>query len=206
MNSRLGFLLFNDFEDLDFFGPWEMLAHWSKKFHGPEELFIISENGAETTSVKGLSIKASANFNTCPTLDYLLIPGGIGTRKEVDNEKLIQFIKKITPTCQHILSVCTGSLLLQKAGLLHNKKATTHWGALDLLRASPDIKVVEERYIRDGNIWTSAGISAGIDMSLAFIAAIAGANVAGEIQLFAEYYPSHKIYPVNRPLPKYVTE
>jgi transcriptional regulator GlxA family with amidase domain len=205
MSSRFGFLLFDNFEDLDFFGPWEMFAHWSKQFNGPKELLIINEHGKEVTSVKGLTIKTSLDFVQCPALDYLFIPGGLGTRKEVDNEKIIAFIQDKAPTCQQILSVCTGAFLLQKAGLLHNKKATTHWSSLNRLRAFEDVHVVEERYTRDGNIWTSAGVSAGIDMSLAFIDAIAGAEVAGQIQLFAEYYPSNKIYPTpGHSLPKYI--
>lgn len=205
MTTRLGFLLFSDFEDLDFFGPWEMLAHWSKKFNGPQECLVISEQGNDITSVKGLTVKADTSFRHCPPLTYLLVPGGQGTRTEVYNEKLIHFINEKAPACEQILSVCTGAFLLQKAGLLQHKSATTHWASLDRLRAFDDVKVVEERYIRDGNIWTSAGVSAGIDMSLAFIAAIAGTEVAGQVQLFAEYYPSSQLYPVgDQVLPKYV--
>ena len=205
MTTRFGFLLFDEFEDLDFAGPWEMIAVWSKQFNGPQELCLISESGTDITSAKGLTLKTSFNFYTCPALDYLLIPGGWGTRREVNNQKLLAFIKKQAQDCQQLLSVCTGSFLLQAAGLLHGKKAATHWGSVDRLRAFTDVAVVEERYTRDGSIWTSAGVSAGIDMALAFIAAIAGEAIAGNVQLFAEYYPQARIYPANTgPLPKYV--
>jgi len=89
-----------------------------------------------------------------------------------------------------MLSVCTGAFLLHRAGLLSGKRATTHWGSLDRLRTLGDVTVVEERWVRDGNVWTSAGVSAGIDMTLAFIAHVAGKEIAGKVQFGAEYYPS----------------
>jgi transcriptional regulator GlxA family with amidase domain len=84
--------------------------------------------------------------------------------------------------------------LLHRAGLLSGRRATTHWGSLDRLRALGDVTVVEERWVRDGNVWTSAGVSAGIDMSLAFIASVAGEEIAGKVQFGAEYYPSGDEY------------
>lgn len=197
MTTRFGFLLFDDFEDLDFAGPWEMIAVWSKQFNGPHELCLISEQGHDVTSAKGLTLKTHYSLATCPQLDYLLIPGGQGTRREVNNQKLLAFIQTQANDCQHILSVCTGSFLLQAAGVLQHKKATTHWASMDRLRVFTDVTVVEERFTRDGNIWTSAGVSAGIDMALAFIAALAGEHTAGDVQLFAEYYPQPGIYPIN---------
>ena len=206
MKQCFGFLLFEQFEDLDFFGPWEMIALWSQQFKGPQEVVIISETGKAVTSTKGLTLNTQTDFDGCPKLDFLLIPGGQGTRIEVNNPALIHFIKTKANQCQQILSVCTGAFLLHAAGLLHNKKATTHWASLDRLKAFSDITVIEERFIKDGNIWTSAGISAGTDMALAFIAHTAGETTAGEVQLQAEYYPQTKIYPTNTEnLPTYVT-
>ena len=97
------------------------------------------------------------------------MPGGEGTRKEVDNQVLIDFIADQAKHCKAVLSVCTGSFLLHRAGLLSGKKATTHWNSLDRLRALGDVEVVEERIVNDGNIWSSAGVSSGIDLMLAFI-------------------------------------
>ena len=91
---------------------------------------------------------------------------------------------------QAVLSVCTGSFLLQRAGLLAGRRATTHWSAMARLAALGDVQVVPQRIVRDGNVWTAAGVSAGIDLALAFIAAVDGAEVAGKIQLGAEYYPA----------------
>jgi transcriptional regulator GlxA family with amidase domain len=93
-----------------------------------------------------------------------------------------------------VLSVCTGAFILQAAGLLKGKKATTHWRSLDRLREFQEVSVIEERFVRDGNIWTAAGISAGIDLALAFVADQAGKEVAGKVQLHAEYYPDNTKY------------
>jgi transcriptional regulator GlxA family with amidase domain len=141
-------------------------------------------------------------------------------RTEINNQILIDFIKKQSLTCKHILSVCTGSFLLHKAGLLKGTKhATTHWASIDRLRelvVSKDddigdddnddasevveVEVIDnQRYTHDkqSNIWTSAGISAGMDMTLALIAYIAGNDMAGKVQLHTEYYPSNIIYGTN---------
>ena len=107
---------------------------------------------------------------------------------------MIAFVQKQYPTCQHILSVCTGSFILQAAGLLEGKNATTYWGSLDRLRQFSDVTVVEERFVRNDNIWTAAGVSAGIDLALALIAAEEGDEMAGKVQLAAEYYPNGVMY------------
>ncbi len=187
---NFGFLLFPDVEELDFIGPWEIIGMWSKHFNGPEKRLLVSQNGAAVQCAKGLIVTPDCSFANCPPLDYLLIPGGQGTRKEVENKELLSFVQKQAAVCQQVLSVCTGAFILQAAGLLVNKRATTHWGSLDRLRQLSDVTVVEERYVRDGNIWTAAGVSAGIDLALALIAAQAGEETAGKVQMAAEYYPS----------------
>lgn len=194
MKTRFGFLLFNGLEELDLVGPWEMISLWNKEYHGPEEIVTISETGNTITCAKNLQIIPTHSFSSCPHLDYLLIPGGKGTRHEVNNKNLIQFIKRQATTCKNILSVCTGSFLLHAAGLLEDRKATTHWLALEKLKEIKSIHVIEERYTKDKSIWTSAGVSAGIDMALAFIAETAGNEVAGKVQLHAEYFPENKRY------------
>jgi len=189
-----GFLLFQDVEELDFIGPWEIIGMWSKSFGGPEQCLLISQTGEIITCAKGLKVIPHTSFENCPPLDYLLIPGGQGTRKEVDNKDLIAFVNKQGVSCRQILSVCTGSFILHAAGFLKGKKATTHWRSLERLRQLSDVTVVEQRFVQDGNIWTAAGVSAGIDLALALIADQAGEDIAGKVQLAVEYYPNQLRY------------
>jgi len=191
---KFSFLLFPELEELDFVGPWEIIGVWSKKLKGPEECLTISQNGSIITCAKGLKIVTDYCFEKCPPLDYLLVPGGEGTRKEIDNKELISFVQKQSKTCKQMLSVCTGAFILQATGLLKGKKATTHWASLERLRQFTDMTVVDERIVHDGNIWTAAGVSAGIDLALAFIADQAGEETAGKVQLATEYYPSSVKY------------
>jgi transcriptional regulator GlxA family with amidase domain len=189
-----GILVFPDVEELDFVGPWEILGMWSKFAGGPEHRFIVAQSLEPVTCAKGLFVKPHVSFEQCPKLDFLLVPGGQGTRQEVDNPLLIGFISEQARHCKAVLSLCTGAFLLHRAGLLSGKKATTHWNSLDRLRALGDVTVVEERFVHDGSIWSSAGVSAGTDLMLAFIADIAGEEAAGKVQFAAEYYPSAKRY------------
>jgi transcriptional regulator GlxA family with amidase domain len=198
---NFGVLVFPDVEELDFIGPWEMMGMWGKLFGGPENRLIIAESGDLVTCAKGLSINPHLSFEQCPQLDFLLVPGGQGTRKEVDNPVLVAFISEQARKCKAVFSVCTGAFLLHKAGLLSGKKATTHWNSLDRLKALGDVTVVEERFVREGNIWTSAGVSAGTDLILAFIANIAGEEVAGKVQFAVEYYPSARRYGASHESP-----
>lgn len=191
---NLGILVFDDVEELDFVGPWEMATMWSKVAEGPSNCLLVAQTLEPVRCAKGMSINPHFSFLDCPPLDYLLVPGGQGTRVEVSNRVLLDFVSTQAKTCQAVLSVCTGAFLLHAAGLLSAKKATTHWGSLDRLRALGDVEVVEERYVQDGNVWTSAGVSAGIDLMLAFIASTAGADAAGKVQFSAEYYPSDLRY------------
>jgi transcriptional regulator GlxA family with amidase domain len=189
-----GFLIFPEVEELDFVGPWEIAGTWGKLFGGPADRLVVAETAAPIECANGLSVNPHVTFASCPPLDYLLVPGGHGSRTQVDNPIFIDFIRQQAAGCKAVLSVCTGSFLLQRAGLLDDKSATTHWGELPKLRALPGLTVREERFVRNGTIWTGAGVSAGIDLMLAFIAAEAGEDVAGEVQFFAEYYPAATRY------------
>ncbi len=189
-----GIVLFEQAEELDFVGPWEMATMWSKYADGPKHCVLVSQHKAPISCAKGMSVNPHLSFESCPQLDYLLVPGGEGTRREVGNPALLSFISSQARSCKAVLSVCTGAFLLHAAGLLSGKRATTHWGSLERLRALGDVQVVEERYVNDGNVWSSAGVSAGIDMLLAFIAVVAGADAAGKVQFGAEYYPGTQRY------------
>jgi len=191
---NFGFLIFPDAEELDFIGPWEMIAMWSKFANGPENRLIVAESPDKVICAKGLSVNPHVTFNTCPALDYLLVPGGQGTRTEVNNTRLIDFVSDQAINCKAVLSVCTGAFILHRAGLLYGRRATTHWNSLQRLRELGDVEVVEERIVRDGIIWTAAGVSAGIDLALAFIAGETGEEAAAVAQFSAEYYPAQVCY------------
>jgi transcriptional regulator GlxA family with amidase domain len=204
---NFGFLLFPELEELDLIGPWEMIRTWSQQPDGPGHCLTVSQTGAEITCAKGLRLGSDYAFDTCPRLDYLLVPGGIGTRTEVNNHRLVYFVAAQARSCRAVASVCTGAFILHAAGLLQGKRATTHWASVNRLRQLPEVTVVEERYVRDGNIWTCAGISAGLDMALAFIADQAGEGTAAKVQLATEYYPAQTVYgdPTRHPqAPAYI--
>ncbi len=162
MPVTIGFLVFDGVQLLDFAGSYEAFSVWRDKFKGPERIVIVSQEVGDITCANGNQIKSTHNFSNCPELDYLLIPGGIGARTEANQKVLIPFIQNASKNCQAILSVCSGSLLLQKAGLLDGKKATTHHALLKELKAYEKTTVIEERIVKDGNIWTSGGVSSGI--------------------------------------------
>ena len=186
---NFGVLIFPGAEELDFIGPWEMLTMWRQVADGPGHCVIVAQEKAPVVCAKGLSVNPHESFAACPELNYLLVPGGQGTRAEVSNLALLEFVAGQAASCEAVLSVCTGSFILHAAGLLRARQATTHWGSLDRLRELADVEVVERRFVRDGKFWSAAGVSAGIDMILAFIADTAGADVAGKVQFAAEYYP-----------------
>lgn len=199
---NFGFLIYPGLEELDLVGPWEIISLWSKFAQGPEKCIMVAENFASVICSKGMSINPHVTFADCPPLDFLLVPGGEGTQREVDNSPLIQFVAEQAENCKAVLSVCTGAFILHRAGLLSNRRATTHWASLQKLRDLGDVEVVEDRIVRDRNIWTSAGISAGIDLAFAFIEYMTDEKTAGKIQLGAEYYPSGRSYGMMHKTPQ----
>ncbi len=191
---NFGIVVFPDVEELDFVGPWEMLSVWRLVDESAPRPLIVAQSAASVTCVNGLSVNPHASFEDCPPLAFLLVPGGSGTRRQVENEAMVGFIEERAGSCQAVLSVCTGAFLLHRAGLLSGRRATTAWGELGRLRALGDVAVVEERVVRDGKVWSSAGVSAGMDLALELIATVAGEEVAGRVQASTEYFPSRKLY------------
>ncbi|MBZ0163594.1 MAG: DJ-1/PfpI family protein [Notoacmeibacter sp.] len=190
--KRLGFLAYTGVEELDLVGPWEMATMWNAYAGGPECLVVAQERGT-VRCAKGLGIAADHDFSTCPSLDALVVPGGFAAFNEMRNENLVGFVRNNGGEGKNILSVCSGSFILLAAGLLENRRATSHWKVLGRLREA-GVSVVEERFVRDGNVWSSGGVSAGVDLMLHFIAETAGAEVACAVQHNAEYYPSRTVY------------
>lgn len=190
---RFGILLFPGVEELDFAGPWEMLRMWSLYADGPPECLLVAQAPAPVECAKGMQVLPHADFGSCPPLDALLVPGGKGTRDLTGNAAVLDFVRKQAAGAQAMLSVCTGAFVLQAAGLLAGRSATTYWSMLPSLR-DLGVPVLEQRFVHDGPVWTSAGVSAGTDMMLAYIAHVAGDDTAGKVQLSAEYYPAATRY------------
>jgi transcriptional regulator GlxA family with amidase domain len=185
---KIGILLFPLVEELDFVGPLEIFGMWNL-VGGQVSTVLVAQQPGPVRCAKGMDVLPQATFADCPPLDAILVPGGQGTRSEVNNPALVDFIRGESKTVKHVMSVCTGAFLLHRAGLLVGRRATTHWASLDRLHALGQVSVAQERWVRDGLVWTAAGVSAGIDMALAFIDHIDGSAMAGKVQMAAEYFP-----------------
>lgn len=177
-------VLFDDFETLDVFGPVEMIGMLPEKYR----LGYYSPNGGIVENRHAVRIETKP-FTTMDASGILLIPGGMGTRRLVDDEEFIQEIKRLAESSQHVLTVCTGSALLARAGLLDGKKATSNKRALDwACQNGPRVNWIRQaRWVQDGKYFTSSGVSAGIDMILGFIADRQGLKTAQKIAARAEY-------------------
>lgn len=166
---KVGIYLFDDVEVLDFAGPFEVFAVTSEQSdYQYFEVFTISENGEQIKARNGLKVQPDHSFENHPPIDILVIPGGMGTRVELKNDTVLNWIAKVNEQTHITMSVCTGSLVLAKLGLLQNQPATTHHTAFDFLsKISPTTQVLkDQRFVDNENIMTAGGISAGIDLSL----------------------------------------
>lgn len=186
-----GILLFDEAEELDWAGPYEVFGMAAKARDGVR-VVTVAERSEPVRCFNGLRVLPDHSFADAPALDLVLVPGGQGTRSEIDNPVLIDWLAKVAPGCRWVTSVCTGSLLLHAAGLTQGKRITTHWGFVEQLRErAPEATVLERvRYVRDGNLVTAAGVSAGIDMSLWLVGQIWGVEHARGTQRLMEYDPA----------------
>ena len=187
MPSRLviGFLVFPDIQQLDLTGPYEMFS----VLDTPKEVHLVGKTREVVTSTTGLTFSPTRTLADCPTLDVLCIPGGIGVNALLNDEEVLAFIRRQAETLTFMTSVCTGSLVLGAAGLLHGKRATSHWSAADLLSRFGAIPTAG-RVVRDGNLITAGGVTAGIDFALTAIAELLGREAAETCQLQLEYAPA----------------
>ncbi len=193
MPLTIGILLFDDVEELDFVGPWEVFTMARACRDDPEEIAVvtIAERAEPVTCAKGLKVIPDHDLASAPKLDLLLVPGGQGTRREVDNPTLLDWIATVAAGCRWVTSVCTGSLLLVAAGPAKGKRVTTHWNFVETLRGRNEATVLAgPRYVRDGNLVTAAGVSAGIDMALWLVGQIRDPSFAREVQRAMEYDPA----------------
>jgi transcriptional regulator GlxA family with amidase domain len=188
--ANVAVLLFDDVELLDFCGPFEVFSiaqvtNRSPPFH----VFTCAENTRTVWTRNQLSVNPQFPLNNLPEPDILVVPGGLGTRTQINNPRLIDWLKCTAPRTRIVLSVCTGALLLGKAGLLDGLEATTHHDALDLLRQTAPKAIVRpgERFVDNGQFVLSAGIAAGIDAALHVVARLLGQAVAHRTADHMEY-------------------
>lgn len=188
-------LIFADVEVLDFCGPFEVFSVTGRqRSQTPFKVYTVAEKAGPILTRNQLSVNPHHTLRDCPTPDILVVPGGWGTRQQMNNLPLTSWIKETAANAELVLSVCTGALLLAKAGLLENLTATTHHGALDLLRqTAPRTTVVaDRRFVDNGKIILSAGIAAGIDMSLYVVAKLLGTDEAIATAKHMEYEWRHE--------------
>ncbi len=188
--TTIGVLLFDGAEELDFVGPWEVFTA-AGMLAGDLSVVSIAERAVPVRAAKGMRVLPDHTFADAPPLDLVVVPGGMGTRHEVKNERLLAWLRDVGARCRWVTSVCTGALLLHEAGFARNKRVTTHWSFVEQLRARGDITVVEgTRFVRDGNVVTAAGVSAGIDMALWLVGQLRTPTFARAVQKYIEYFPA----------------
>jgi transcriptional regulator GlxA family with amidase domain len=188
---KVGILLFEDAEELDFVGPWEVFTG-ARTLTGNVDVITIAERLEPVRAAKGLRVIPDSTLESAGPLDVVLVPGGQGARlRESKNQRILGYLRDVAPHCQWVTSVCTGAMVLHAAGLLRGKRATTHWAYCDQLEAQGDVTVLRHvRYVRDGNVVTSAGVSAGIDMSLWLVGQTLGPDTARNVQRTMQYDPA----------------
>lgn len=195
---NIAIILFDDAEELDFVGPWEVFTMAGNVIElqnldaAKPHVFSVSENGGTVRCAKGMRVIADHSFADAPKADVILVPGGMGTRREATHQPMLDYIAAAAKDAAWVTSVCTGSLLLTAAGPAKGKAVTTHWAYIPQLRERGENTVVRDdmRFVRDGNVVTSAGVSAGIDMALWLTGQIWSPDLARSTQKAMEYDPA----------------
>ncbi|MEL7469972.1 MAG: DJ-1/PfpI family protein [Pseudomonadota bacterium] len=178
-------VVFPQFETLDALGPVEMFGMHRDQF----EIRMVAEARGPVASTHGPEVVAADAFQDGRSYDIVLVPGGPGTRAQNDNAIMMDWLREQATQAQFVTSVCTGSALLAKAGVLDGRRATSNKRAFDWVMTHSDKVdwIYEARWVEDGKFWTSSGVSAGMDMSLALIAKILGKQAAEDAAMWAEY-------------------
>jgi transcriptional regulator GlxA family with amidase domain len=189
---HIGLLLFDGVAELDAVGPWEVLAYWTQQH--PDDgwsVSCLSAGGRDVVGAKSLRLGAHHSLDDAPDLEVLIHPGGFGTRRLLRDSAHLAWVRKQRTTVPLMASVCTGSLVYAAAGILTRRPATTHWASLNLLSELDPTVIpdVDARFVDDGDVITSAGVSAGIDMALYLVARFAGTERARAVRRGIQYDP-----------------
>lgn len=184
MTIEIGFIIFPRVQQLDLTGPYEVLA-----MVPGARVHLVAKTPEPVATATGLVLTPTVRFAECPALDVVCVPGGSGVNPLMEDAETLGFLRRQAEGARYLTSVCTGALVLGAAGLLRGKRATTHWGAHDLLAALGAIPT-QGRVVRDGNLITGGGVTAGIDFGLALAAELADEATAKAIQLHLEYAPA----------------
>jgi len=179
----VGMLIFPRLTQLDMTGPYEVLARTPNS-----RVELVAHSMAPVKTDRGMQIVPTVTFANCPQLDVVMVPGGPGQQDLMEDEAVLEFLRRQALGVKYLTSVCTGSLVLGAAGLLKGRRATSHWAALEHLKPLGAIPV-SEKVVVDGNIVTGAGVTSGIDFALKLAAILEGEAAAREIQLQIEYDP-----------------
>ncbi len=181
MTKKVGIFVYPRAEELDFVGPIEVFGMVNKTSDDRTEIFTFAERKRRLLCANGLIVYPKCDFEDYPGADVMVIPGGPGRRAVISKETVIPFIKSASESCELIVSVCTGAIILGATGLLSGKKATTHWGARGKLEREFGAQLVDEKFVHDGKVITSSGISTGIDASLYAVNVLFGQEVAKSV-------------------------
>lgn len=191
--TTIGFFIFDGAEELDFVGPWEVLAMWARSWPDDAvEVFTLSQTEEIITCAKGLRVLADHTWSSTPPIDVLVFPGGWGTRAQIGDAPIRTWLHELKSAGALLTSVCTGSLVFADAGLLDGRPATTHWGSIEHLAAlGTDVEVREEdRFVDTGDVITASGVSAGIDMALHLVSRLHSPERAREVKRAIQYDPA----------------
>ena len=189
--TTYGLLIFDGAEELDFTGPWEVFTASSMLREHADTVVLVAERPDAVRCAKGMRVLPDHTLGDHPSLDVLLVPGGQGTRREVSNPAIIDWIRKVSADAGWTTSVCTGALLLHEAGPARGRRVATHHAFEDTLQARGDVDVIRDaRYVIDGRLATSQGVSAGIDLALWLVGRLHGRDHARAVRRYIQYEPA----------------
>ncbi|HEX5247107.1 MAG TPA: DJ-1/PfpI family protein [Gaiellaceae bacterium] len=187
---EIAIVLFDGAEELDWAGPWEVFAAWRDGW--PDDgigVFTVASTKEPVVCAKGLRVLADHTWETAPEADVVVWPGGRGTRPMLGDEEVRMRVRSLAERAEVMASVCTGALVYADAGLLAGRRATTHWGSLGRLAELGAEVDADARWVDHGDVITSAGVSAGIDMALHLVARLHSRERAAEVRRYIQYDP-----------------